>query len=188
MKAPLTVMLDHQSCCSVDETQLEPRQTDESASALSNEVQAPFVRVPLYKVPPEYANPCEKFMKFNFEPLSIKRTCDDWQNKVHSARNWIPRVVEPDMRIWTNDDGLPFNPDLPLMAFEAYYPDIDDPAILLCGNAARHRRHWDSKRNREIREMPNKGSKQISVEYACSNRTVVSPREYIEKKIYFEVR
>ena len=127
-------------------------------------------------------------MKVDFEPLAMKRTCDDWQSKAHKAQNWIPRVAEPNICIWTNDDGLPFNSDIPLMATEAYFPDIDDPAILFCANSAKHRSTWDSKRNKEIREMPRKCSKQISVEYACSNRTVVSPREYIEKFIYFEVR
>lgn len=90
------------------------------------------------------------------------------------------------MRIWTCDDGLPIDEDIPLMVTEAYFPDIDEPILPFM--ALFNRDKWDMDVNREIREIPSMRSKQIRCEYACSNRTIVNPREYCDKFIYFETR
>lgn len=117
----------------------------------------PVVRMPLYIVPDRLVNSCEKLMKISFEPISIKRTCDNWHREANNTRKWTPRIEEAGLRIWTCDEGLPFNPEIPLMMTEAYYPDIDDPALPLMG--LMHRDKWDMKVNREIREIPKFRSK-----------------------------
>lgn len=103
-----------------------------------------------------------------------------------NTRKWDNKIEEPEMRIWVCEDGLAIDPDIPIMVAETYFPDIDAPSTVFM--ALFHRREWDKEVHRAMYDLSKFRSKQIRVEYACSNRTIVNPREYIDKFIYFEAR
>lgn len=133
-------------------------------------------------------NNCERMMKVDFEPLALKKTIDSWIQQVERDVNedkWTLRKEEPEIRIWSCEDGLPFNPDLPLLQVEMYFPDVDDPAIIL--EALFERRKYDVEMNQVIKDLPRHSSKQVRAYYNLSKRTIVAPREFCTKKIYFEL-
>jgi hypothetical protein len=70
---------------------------------------------------------------------------------------------------------------------EWYFPDIDDPVVLFSAMRPHHRMIYDGDLTDTIKELPDYSSKQIYVLNNLTTRTIVAPREFYVKRIFFQV-
>ena len=50
---------------------------------------------------------------------------------LNNEGNWDLRKDDKLIKVWTRYDGTEFNDEQPLLRTEHYFPDIDDPEIIL---------------------------------------------------------
>jgi hypothetical protein len=103
---------------------------DEWSSSEESEEQKDYL---IYHVDPKLMNKCEKMMKIDYEPLALKKTIDAWFDEPGrdvKEDKWILRHKTMECRIWTCEDGLAIDPDLPMIQCEMYFPEVNDPAII----------------------------------------------------------
>ena len=129
-------------------------------------------------------NICEAGEKVVFEPLSLINKVNGWiEQRERDTKRWELVMEEDYMRIWLRSEGLSYNSDLPVMQVETYFPDVEDPAIIFA--ALLHRKKFEADEFEEMEFLPHLGGDQIVVERSLSKKTVVAPREFINKKVYF---
>ena len=77
-------------------------------------------------------------------PLSIKRYMDSWINdgRNDDYKGWDLKKNSKLSKVWVRWTGCSVDPDYPIIRAEHYFPDIDDPRIILaCYNELKH--EWD---------------------------------------------
>ena len=133
-------------------------------------------------------NKCELHYNVDFDPLALKMRIDEGFPAAPDPQRWVPRVMEDNLRIWTADEGMWPNNDPGMLQVEYYLPEVDDPAILYYANYPHHRLIYDMEHSNIIEHKKDWSSKQIDIMYNLTNRTIVSSREFVTKRIHFETR
>ena len=75
-----------------------------------------------------------------------------------------------------------------MLQSEFYLEDVDDPALLYRAMYPHHRSIYDVKHAAKIQHKKEWSTKQVDIFYNLTNRTIVSPREFVVKRVHFEVR
>ena len=74
---------------------------------------------------------------------------------------------------------------MPLVQVEYYFPNVEDPRILMTAMTD-FRHEFDMWGNKMIEEMKQYRNSNTVCTHIISKKTVVAPREYIEKRIFFQ--
>lgn len=92
-----------------------------------------------------------------------------------------------ELRVWSRTRGLDFNSGLPLVQLEFYFPEIDDPRIIVaaCND---FREEFDMKGNEQITELSQYRNDNTRVYHIVGKKTVVAPRECSEKRLFFQAK
>lgn len=122
-----------------------------------------------------------------FTPLGIKRLSDKWIAQLElQGAGWELKTDEPKIKIWVNYKGIPTAPDWPIVQAESYFPDIDDPRILLAA-ILWFREEFDSEDKTVCEVLPQFSNDNTMVRRFVSKASMMaSARESVEKFCYFK--
>ena len=73
-------------------------------------------------------NKYEREMNIDFDPLSLKNIINERMTQFNVLN--LERTNKF-YKVWSNIDGLPERPDIPLIHSEVYFPFIRDPRVVL---------------------------------------------------------
>lgn len=73
---------------------------------------------------------------------------------------------------------------MPIIQLEYYFPDIDDPRILMTAMVD-FRHEFDMKSNEKLEKLAQFRNSNTVCHYIVGKKTVVAPRDCIEKRIFF---
>jgi hypothetical protein len=157
-----------------------------------NDVESQYQQIEeaLPKVAPFYVderllNTWEKEGHYDVEwnPLSMKKFIDKWFKE--DPKGWDLRKQGPLLRVQTRWAGTTALPSMPIIKFDHYFPDIEDPLVVhLAMNE--FRQEWDS----EIESITDMDELSNHCTYAKEIRVKpvfnFSSRQLLEKKFYFQ--
>ena len=119
-------------------------------------------------------------------PLSMKEYVDQWMDagKEDNFKEWDLRKSTKLARIHVRWRGSDVDPDYPIIRAEHFFPDVDDPRIILaCIND--FKKEWDKSASiwHELEEFRSKNCFVVCVHQKSVLKTAV--REMFDKKIIF---
>lgn len=89
-----------------------------------------------------------------------------------------------DMRLWSRTHGIDSAPAIPLVQVEFYFPEIDDPRIIMAA-INDFRDQFDLKGNEILEELTQFKNHNTRCFYIIGKKTVVAPRDILEKRLFF---
>ena len=84
-------------------------------------------------------------------------------------------------------EGLQFRSNVPLIQLEYYFPDIDDPRLLMTAMVD-FRHEFDMKNNEKLEELVKYRNGNTVCHHIIGKKTVVAPRDCVEKRIFFQAQ
>lgn len=140
-----------------------------------------------FEVDESLINDCERAEEVCFEPLSLKRTIDQWIAEVDTPEqfDWTVQSNTDEIRIWTRTRGLQSAPDLPLIQVEYYFPDIEDPRILQAA-ILNFRHRFDINDKESVEEVEAFGNGNTVVHHMVGKPIVIAARDSVEKRLFFK--
>ena len=89
-----------------------------------------------------------------------------------------------DFAIWSRTQGIESAPSIPLVQVEFYFPEIDDPRIIMAA-INDFRGQFDLKGNEMVEELKQFRNQNTVVFHIVGKKTVVAPRDQLEKRLFF---
>lgn len=128
-------------------------------------------------------------MKIEFTALGIKRFCDSYLPELltEDQGGYTTQKNTKLIKVWTRSRGIDECPEIPISRCDHYFPEIDDPKLLVSA-LKDFRVEWDGSNYSLLETLKEHTSPNFTVQRQVTHgRLGTSGREFIDKCILFSV-
>lgn len=129
-------------------------------------------------------------MNIEFTPLGLKRCIDSFMVEMADidALGYTLQKESDLVRVWTRSSGIDVNPDIPVARVDHFFPDVDDPRLILCA-LNDYRADWDGENYTTLDTLSEYTNANTQVQRLVSKgKFAIAGREFYDKKVFFSVR